>query len=117
MGTFEPLMEDKSQKSCRNTCALYWDRLVSVQVGPTGLAPHVTPSRRDPLPHHPGDEVTIGFCITKKKKIKQDQDIFKAESTKNPDIIYIQAILHPCLSMRQPLGSLHRGEYVSEQCS
>lgn len=71
MGTFEPLMEDKSQKSCRNTCALYWDRLVSVQVGPTGLAPHVTPSRRDPLPHHPGDEVTIGFCITKKKKLNR----------------------------------------------
>lgn len=99
-----------------HVCTFYWDRLVSVQVGPTGLAPLKPHHFETPCPNTPGMKVMTGFCITKTKKIKQDQDI-KAESTKNPDIIYIQAILQPCLSMRQPLGSLHRGEYVSEQCS
>lgn len=101
----------------------YWDCLVSVQVGPTGLAPHVTPSLQDPLPHAPGMEPSTGgrrshdWVLHNKTKKLTGPRYFKAESTKNPDIIYIQAILQPCLSMRQPLGSLHRGEYVSEQCS
>jgi len=58
-------------------CTLLGDSLVSVQVGPTSLAPHVT--------LHPaalgwnlqqGEQVTLGFCITKTKKLNRTKIFF-----------------------------------------
>lgn len=110
-------LKEKVTQECWNTCALYWDCLSVYRLAPPVWHP-VTPSLWDPFaPIPPGDEGQDWVLHKQKENNRTKIFFFKAESTKNPDINYIQAILQPCLSMRQPLGSLHRGKYMSEQCS